>query len=90
MQRHLPEHVVIGQKVVDADGLEALERGFGVTEAVLALGALQRLLQSLDQSGIGGALDHRVSVVADLVGMQLNVGVRQHFDLPAGAVFPRL
>ena len=51
-------------------GLEALERGLGVAEIMLALGALQRLLQSLDQSRIGSALDHGEAVVADFVGMR--------------------
>jgi hypothetical protein len=49
---------------------------------MLALGAQQRLLQPLDQIRIGGALDYGVSVIADFVGMELNVGVRQHLDPP--------
>ena len=39
VQRHFPEHIVIGEQIVDADGLEALERGFGIAEIVLALDA---------------------------------------------------
>ncbi|GCC44523.1 hypothetical protein chiPu_0028555, partial [Chiloscyllium punctatum] len=82
MQRHLPEQIVIGQEVVDAQRLEALERGPGKAEIVLALDPQDRRLQSLDQLRRGGALDHGVSVVADPCGVRLNVGVRQHGDLP--------
>ena len=73
VQRHFPEQIVIGEKIVDADGLEAFERGLGGAEIVLALDAQQRLLQSLDQFGRGRALDHGVSVVADPLGMGLNL-----------------
>ena len=45
--------------------LEAFERGLGGTEMMLALDALHRPLQSLDQIGRGRAFDHGESVVAD-------------------------
>jgi hypothetical protein len=53
---------------------------------VLVFGAQQGLLQSVDQIGGGRALDHGVTDVADLVGMQLNVDFAGHLDLPTGAV----
>ncbi|MCP1753605.1 hypothetical protein ABIF29_008831 [Bradyrhizobium elkanii] len=86
MQRHLPEQIVIGQEVVDAQRLEALERRPGRCEIVLALDSQHRRLQPLDQIRRGGALDHGVSVVADPRSVRLDVGVRQHGDLPVGAV----
>jgi hypothetical protein len=49
---------------------------------VLTLDAQQCLLQSFDQFGRSRALDHGISVVADPLGMGLNLGVIKHFDLP--------
>jgi hypothetical protein len=49
-------------------------------------GAQQSLFQSVDQIGRGRALDHAVSNVADLVGMELNVDFAGHLDLPTGGV----
>ena len=44
VQRHFPEQVVIGEKIIDADGLEAFERYYGGAEMMLALDAPQRRL----------------------------------------------
>jgi hypothetical protein len=49
VQRHFPEQIVVGEKIVDADGFETLERGFRRTQMMFALDALQRLLQGFDQ-----------------------------------------
>ena len=74
MQRHFPEQIVIGQEIIDADGLETFERGLGITQIVIALGALQRLLQPFDQFSARRKLDDGEAIVADLVGMRLNFG----------------
>ena len=50
----------------------------------------ERVFQSLDQRGIDGALDHGVAVIADTVGMELNVGVAEHFASLAARAVPRL
>jgi hypothetical protein len=83
VQRHFPEQIVIGEEVVDADGLEAFERGFGGTELMLALDALQRRDQAFDQLRTRGGLDDRESIAADSVGMGLNLYIRQHCVLPS-------
>ena len=82
MQRHLPEQIIIGEKIVDANRLEAFERCFGGAEIVLALDAEQCLLQSFDQFGRSCALDHGISIVADPLGVGLNLAIIKHFDLP--------
>src|SRR6185437_14866132 len=47
-----------------------------------ALGSLERRLQPLDQAGFGGMLDHGKAVIANLVGVELNVDLAGHPDLP--------
>ena len=83
VQRHFPEQIVIGEEIVDADGLEAFERRLGETEMMLALDALQRRLSILRPvRELAARFDDGESVVADPVGMGLNLGVRQHVTLP--------
>ena len=49
---------------------------------MLALDAVQRLLQPFDQFGRGRTLDHGISIVADPVGVRLNLGFISICDLP--------
>src|SRR6185312_15489525 len=86
VQRHFPEDAVVGEEIVDAQRLEALERGPGGTETVLALDTLHRLLQTRDEIGGGRALDDGIAVVPNPLDMRLNGTFRQHRGLPVGAV----
>ncbi len=77
------EHIVIGEEVVDADGLEALERGSGGAEMMLALDALQRRYQALDQFGARRAPSMTVNPSPRILsGVGLNLRVREHVALP--------
>src|ERR1700761_5235755 len=78
MQRHFPEDVVVGQEIVDAQRLEALERGLGRPKMMIALDPFDGLLQARDQIRRSRAFDHGISVVPNAFGVRLNDGVRQH------------
>ena len=73
VQRHFPEQIVIGQEIVDADGLETFERGFGGAE--MCSRSMRCSAASIPRPVRGSAarFDHGVSVVADPVGMRLNL-----------------
>ena len=87
-QRHFPEDFVIGEKIVDADGLVALERSLGVAEIMLALDPVDGPLESGDKLAACRPFDHGKSILANPLGMRLDGRVRRHSDLPAppGAV----
>jgi hypothetical protein len=53
---------------------------------LLALDPVQRARQAIDQLAARGLIDHGVAVVADTIGVRLDVGVCRHRVLPAGAV----
>jgi hypothetical protein len=82
VQRHFPKQSVVGEKIIDADGVETLERGFRRTQMMFALDALQRLLQAFDQFTARRLLDDGEALVADPIGMGLDLDVRQHFFAP--------
>jgi hypothetical protein len=49
---------------------------------VIVLDTQQRCLQFIDQTGFDRILDHGEAVIANPVGVELNVDRIRHFDLP--------